>query len=141
VAALVDTNVLVYCFDRRYPSKREKARTLVREGIAGEATRLCHQTIVEFVSAVTRPQKDGPPLLTDAEAWHEAEALLAEHEILFPTDAVVRTALRGAATYRLSWFDAHLWAYAECFGLDEILTEDFQDGRLYGTVKAVNPFL
>jgi len=26
---------------------------------------------------------------------------------------VVRTALRGAAAYQLSWFHAHAWAYAE----------------------------
>ena len=56
------------------------------------------------------------------------------------TEALVRLALRGAAAYQLSWFDAHLWAYAEFFGLDELLSEDFQDGRLYGTVMVRNPF-
>jgi predicted nucleic acid-binding protein len=48
--------------------------------------------------------------------------------------------LRGAATYQLPWFDAHLWAYAERFGIPEILSEDFQDGRRYGAVRIVNPF-
>ena len=48
--------------------------------------------------------------------------------------------LRGAAAYQLSWFDAHLWAYAEYYGLSELLSEDFQHDRLYGTVRAVNPF-
>jgi len=43
------------------------------------------------------------------------------------------------AAYRLSWFDAHLWAYADAFGLDTILSEDFQEGRTYGTVRIVNP--
>lgn len=52
-----------------------------------------------------------------------------------------RTALRGAAAYQLSWMDAHLWAYAETYGLSELLSEDFQHDRLYGTVRAVNPFL
>ena len=51
------------------------------------------------------------------------------------------TALRGTAVYGLSWFDAHLWAYAEVYGVDEILSEDFVHGRHYGTVRAVNPFL
>ena len=60
--------------------------------------------------------------------------------MLYPTDAVVRTAIRGAATYRLPWFDAQLWAYAECFQCRELFSEDFQHGRMYGTVKAVNPF-
>lgn len=28
-----------------------------------------------------------------------------------------------------------------CYGLAELLSEDFEHGRLYGTVRAVNPFL
>lgn len=40
----------------------------------------------------------------------------------------------------MSWIDAHLWAFAEVYGLDEILSEDFQDGHLYGFVRIRNPF-
>ncbi len=61
--------------------------------------------------------------------------------MLYPDQELVRIALRGAAAYQLSWFDAHLWAHAERFGLAELLSEDFQHGRLYGTVEIVNPFL
>ena len=49
-------------------------------------------------------------------------------------------ARHGAAAYQLSWFNAHLWAYAEHYGLNELLSEDFAEGRLYGSVRAVNPF-
>ena len=41
----------------------------------------------------------------------------------------------------LSWFDAHFWAYAEVHGITELLSEDFQHGRMYGTVTVRNPFL
>jgi hypothetical protein len=34
-----------------------------------------------------------------------------------------------------------MWAYAERYGLPEILSEDFQHGRRYGGVRATNPFL
>jgi predicted nucleic acid-binding protein len=71
----------------------------------------------------------------------EAEELLTQFQVLYPNDAVVRTALRGAAAYRLPWFDAHLWASAEHYGLTELVSEDFQHGRLYGAVRARNPFL
>jgi predicted nucleic acid-binding protein len=54
---------------------------------------------------------------------------------------LVRMALRGMAAYQLSWFDAHLWAYAEHYGLPEILSEDFEHGRLYGNVRIRNPFI
>jgi hypothetical protein len=33
--------------------------------------------------------------------------------VLYPTEAVLRTAIRGCATSQLGWFDAHPWAYAE----------------------------
>jgi predicted nucleic acid-binding protein len=62
------------------------------------------------------------------------------YPVLYPTADVLRTAVHGAALHGLSWFDAHMWAYAEVFGLDELLSEDFQDGRLYGRVRARNPF-
>ena len=65
---------------------------------------------------------------------------MAQFPVLYPDDAVLRTALRGMAAYRLSWFDAHLWAYAEVHGIPVLLSEDFQNGRMYGTVTIRNPF-
>jgi predicted nucleic acid-binding protein len=141
VAALVDTNVLVYRFDPRFPEKQRLAVDLLRRGILEDAVRLPHQAIVEFVAAVTRPLAGAGPLLAAEDARREAEEMLAQFDVLYPTEALVRTALRGAAAYQLSWFDAHLWAYAEHYGLAELFSEDFQHDRLYGTVRAVNPFL
>lgn len=60
--------------------------------------------------------------------------------MLYPDRELVRIALRGAAAYQLSWFDAHMWAYAERFGLGQLLSEDFEHGRVYGSVEAVDPF-
>lgn len=65
---------------------------------------------------------------------------MSQFDVIYPDDAVLRMALRGAAAYGLSWFDAHLWAYAEVHGLSEILSEDFQHGRMYGTVTVRDPF-
>ena len=76
-----------------------------------------------------------------ARARLEAETLISQFRVLYPTQDVVVTALRGCAAYQLSWFDAHLWAYAEVHGVPEILSEDFEHGRHYGSVRAVNPFL
>ena len=140
MAALVDTNVLVYRFDPRFPEKQQIATDLLRQGIAEDSIRVPHQAIVEFVAATTRTLKGQSPLLTLDEARREAEELLAQFEIVFPNEALVRTALRGSAAYQLSWFDAHMWAYAEHYGLETLFSEDFQDDRLYGTVRVVNPF-
>ena len=100
-----------------------------------------HQAIIEFVAAVIRPLKPDGPLLSLTDAAREAEEIMAQVPVLYPNAEVVRLALRGAATYRLSWFDAHLWAYAEHFGLTELWSEDFQHDRLYGAVRVINPLL
>ncbi len=141
MTALVDTNVLVYRFDWRFPDKQRIATELLRAGIADGSLLLPHQALVELVPALTRPLAAGEPLLDPTDARREAEELLSQFDVLYPDEELVRIALRGAAAYRLAWFDAHLWAYAERFGIPELISEDFQHGRLYGTVEAVNPFL
>jgi predicted nucleic acid-binding protein len=119
------------------------ARDVLRAGILDNALVLAHPCIVEFVAAVIRPRKDlaGAPLLSLQQARLEAEELMLQFPVLYPDRGVVTTALRGTAVYGLSWFDAHLWAYAEVHGLAQILSEDFEHGRHYGAVRAVDPFL
>jgi predicted nucleic acid-binding protein len=141
VAALVDTNILVYRFDSTSPAKQKIASELLRRGLADDSLRVPHQAIVEFVAAVTRPRKDGRSLMSKLDACVEAEQLLDQFVVLYPNESLVRTALRGAVAYQLAWYDAHLWAYAEHYGLSELYSEDFEHDRLYGTVRAVNPFL
>jgi predicted nucleic acid-binding protein len=141
VAFLVDTNVLVYRFDPRFPEKQAVARNLLREGLVQDTARIPHQTLLEFFAVVTRTRPGSKPLLSSDEARHETEELMVQFPMLFPNAALFRTALQGAAAYQLSWFDAHMWAYAEHYGLEEIVSEDFGNGRLYGSVRIRNPFV
>ena len=140
MAALVDTNVLVYRFDSRFPEKQRIATDILRRGILEDSLRVPHQAIIEFVAAVTRKIR-GHRIMDQSDALREGEELLKQFTILYPTETMLRHAVRGCAAYQLNWFDAHLWSYAEHYGLEEILTEDLQHDRLYGTVRVVNPFL
>jgi predicted nucleic acid-binding protein len=143
VASLVDTNVLVYRFDPRNAAKQRIAEELLRSELTRDTLAIPYQAILEFVAAVIRPRRDlgGLPLLPIERARLEAEALMAQFPVIYPTEDVLTTALRGSAIYGLSWFDAHVWAYAEVHGLSEIISEDFEHGRHYGGVRAVNPFV
>ena len=140
MAALIDTNILVYRFDGRFPDKQMRATEILRRGIIEDSVRLPHQAILEFVAAVTGPI-GGHIILRQPDALREAEEFLKQFTVLYPTEALLRDALRGCAAYQLSWFDAHLWSYAEHYGLPEILSEDLQHDRLYGSVRVVNPFV
>lgn len=140
---LIDTNILVYRIDPRDPLKQQIAHDALRDGLLDDSVVLPHQAVIEFVAAASRPCRDldGEPLLPLGDALLEAESLTRQFRMLYPDQRVMTTAMYGCATYGLSWFDAHLWAYAECFALPEILSEDFQHGRHYGKVRIVNPFL
>ena len=63
MAALVDTNILVYRFDPRFPEKQRRAESLLREGIAADSIRVPHQALLEFVAATTKAGRPGGRLL------------------------------------------------------------------------------
>lgn len=145
MAIILDTNVLVYRHDPRDLFKQHRAQTVIREGLRDGSVLLPHQVILEFVSATQKLvlQLDGTrrPLLDRARVAEAAEEYLTLFPILYPDETVLRAALYGHATYRMSWFDAHLWGYAVANGIDTIYSEDFEDGRYYRGVKIVNPFV
>jgi len=141
VASLVDTNILIYRWDPRDPRKQALAEKLLRRYVGTELLYIPHQAVVEFMAVAPRIRWMDRQVLPPEDAIREAEELLIEFPVLYPDETMVRTALRGMATYRLSWFDAHLWAYAEHYGISEILSENFEHGRRYGTVLIRNPFI
>lgn len=142
MSSLIDTNLLVYRFDPRNPAKQARATELIRSELRQGTARIAHQTLVEFVAATTRPLRDAPgtSLLSPEDATWETEELTRQFEVLYPCEEQVRLALRGWRAYGLGWFDAHFWSYAEFYGIETLYSEDFQDGRTYGLVRAVNPF-
>ena len=141
MAALVDTNVLVYRFDSRFPEKQRVATELLRRGIADDAIRLPHQAILEFVAVATRPIAGGArPLCHPERRAARRRSSSRSSRCSTRTRPSCGRPFVGAGAYGLSWFDAHLWAFAEHYGLAELLSEDFEHDRMYGTVRVVNPF-
>jgi predicted nucleic acid-binding protein len=141
VASLVDTNILVYVCDPRDPDKRAAAAKVLRAGGLSGEFRIPHQALVEFVNSVTRLRGRPGPIMSFGDATRQAEWFMEEFPVLYPNEHVFRAALYGMATYRLPWFDAHLWAYASHYGISELLSEDFEHGRMYGPVRVRNPFV
>ncbi len=56
------------------------------------------------------------------------------------TSTIVLESLRGVRDYKLSYFDAQLWACAKLNQIPVIFSEDFQDGQTLEGVRFVNPF-
>ena len=53
---------------------------------------------------------------------------------------MAQRALEIKSLYGVQFYDSLMLSAAESAGCDEILTEDLNDGQMYGSVKAVNPF-
>lgn len=101
MAGLVDTNVLVYRFDPRFPDKQRTATDLLRRGLEDGSLFVPHRALLEFVLAVTRSAGREAPLLSLDDARREAEELLTQFDILYPETELVRIAIRGSAAYQL----------------------------------------
>jgi len=56
------------------------------------------------------------------------------------TLAVFDDALVIRDRFQLSYWDAAIIAAARACGCTEVLSEDLNDGQMYGTVRVVNPF-
>ncbi len=46
-----------------------------------------------------------------------------------------------AERYKIHYWDAAIVAAAEILGAETLYTEDLNHGQLYGSVRAVNPFI
>ena len=82
MAALVDTNILVYRYDDRFADKQKVAAQILRRGIRDNSVRVPHQAIIEFVAAVTRPIR-GHVILPQRDALREAEEFLTQFTVLY----------------------------------------------------------
>src|SRR5690242_17662199 len=94
VGSLVDTDVLVYRVDPRFPAKQTRAQDLLEQLVATDEARVPHQALVEFYAVVTRSLRDlGRPLLESSEARREIEMLLLTCTVLYPVEGLLRLAL------------------------------------------------
>ncbi len=135
-AEFVDTNILVYAYDRTAESKFDRARELMeRLWDSGEGV-LSTQVLQEFYVAVTVriPQPLAPrkarEIVSDLGAWRVA--LLEVSDIL--------KASQLAERYRLGFWDALILVAAQKGEAEVVWSEDFSHGQDYGGITVRNPF-
>jgi len=132
----LDTNVIVYLFDRDAPSKRARARSILEEGSHAHLV-ISTQVLQEFYVTVTR--RLGKPL-AEAEAEAAARDLAALEVVDLDTEIVLRS-IAGARAHKMSLWDALIVEAAQARGCEKLLTEDLQHGRRFGQLRVENPFL
>ena len=131
-----DSNILAYAADPAAGERNLRSSDLLARAMRRQICTQALQSFCEFFSVVTR--KTGVDAAAAAEmvaAWSAAVVV----EPARPED--LDTAMRAVRDYRLSFWDAMLWATVRRAGVKLLISEDFQDGRSIEGVRVINPFL
>jgi predicted nucleic acid-binding protein len=130
----VDANVFVYARDPRDRRKQELAIQWIDFLWRERRGRSSAQALSEFYAVATR--KLGLP---GELVWHYVERYFAWRPIQID-EALLRRARDVEQRYQLSWWDSMIVAAAQLQGCAELLTEDLQDGMVFGSVSVRSPF-
>jgi len=134
--ALLDSNVLVYAYDRSEPEKQAKAIHLLDSLFSTGGGVLSTQVLAEFFVAATR--KISAPLSVD-QALDSLENLAAAWNVLELNSLIVLEAARGVREHQFHYYDAQIWAVARLNQVPYVFSEDFNPSRIEG-VEFINPF-
>lgn len=130
----LDTNILVYAFEKDIPKKREIALSLIKPE---KPWRISWQVIQEFSSVALHKFKI--PLDPDYLADFSTE-ILWPHCTVYPTPKIHRTAIGIHRDTQYRFYDCLIVAAALESGAKILYSEDLQNGRSFGEMKIVNPF-
>lgn len=130
----LDSNVLIYAAEDTQADKFARAYDIVETAVCGNGFVISAQVLNEFASVMYRKFKK-----TDDEV--KGLVSIAQNIKTVPVmPEWTQLAIDIKERYDLQFYDALLLAAAQANGCAEFWSEDLNDGQMYGSVKAVNPF-
>jgi predicted nucleic acid-binding protein len=133
----VDTNVLVYLRDSRYPERQRQAAEWAAHLWEFGLGRLSVQVLHEYYVTVTAKLEPGLPV---EEAREDVLALRAWSPLPM-TVKLTADAWEVQARWGFSFWDSLIVAAARAQGCSRLLTEDLSHGQDLDGVRVVSPFL
>ncbi len=133
----LDTNILVFAFDRSAGKKHNLASTLVQSCWENENGCLSIQVLQEYYVTVTR--KIASPLTHSI--VRQIVSDLAQWRLHSPTTSDLLQAIDLQQNYQLAFWDAQVIQSAASLGCKQLLSEDLNHNHLYGSVLVINPFM
>lgn len=133
---LVDTNILVYAYDRSESEKQEQALSILEQLMTAKTGVISTQVLAEFFVTVTR--KIQLPL-SPAQAYERIGNYLRSWTVIEVNGWVVLEAVRGVRDYQFSYWDAQIWATAKSNQIGVVYSEDFNVGAVIEGVQFINP--
>jgi predicted nucleic acid-binding protein len=132
----VDTNVLLYARDAGQPRKQPVAQDWLATLWRTRSGRISTQVLSEYYVNATRKLA---PRMPEADAWDDVRALLQWRPRAVDADLLQR-GREVMSRHRLGWWDSLVVAAARAEGCAILLSEDLQDGGVYGGVTVRDPF-
>jgi predicted nucleic acid-binding protein len=133
-SVLVDTNILVYAYDRSDPEKQARALAVLDYLAISERGVLTAQVLSEFVTVTTRKL---PLPLTIAQAYSAVQNLMHSWQVLDVTPLAALEAVRGVRDHQLHFWDALIWASARLAQINVVLSEDLPTANLRACVLSI----
>jgi predicted nucleic acid-binding protein len=134
--SFVDSNVLVYLFDRDSPEKKTIALKVLRDEGASGNLLLSTQVVQEFYVTVTR--KLATPLKPEI-ALGAARQFLSLPLVIVDAELVL-SAIRRSQGDSISFWDSLIIDAALRGGAERLWSEDLQHGRVIDGMRIENPF-
>lgn len=135
MAALVDTNILVYAHDHSAGDKHVRSIELLARLARAQELIISAQILNELANVLLRKQKIDRAVVAAAVAMVSARAA-----VLPLTSELTALALGPGMAAGLSFWDALVWATAHANKIDVVYTEDFTHDRVVDGVRFVDPF-
>jgi predicted nucleic acid-binding protein len=134
----LDTNVLVYTFDDKDATKRDRARALVAAALAESRGVISYQVAQEFLNAALR--RFARPL-TPADAERFLAAVLEPLCAVYSSMELLHQAIDISGRWKYPFYDALIIASAQQAGCSVLYSEDLQHGQKVGDLRILNPFV
>jgi predicted nucleic acid-binding protein len=134
VTSFLDTNILIWAAQRNPDDPRKSA--ISRDLVLGELFGVSAQSIAEFINAASHARVGLP-----AEQIGEWIDFLSSMPFTVLDAELVRRGFWMHQRYGIQYYDGALLAAAERLGASIFYTEDVNNDQMYGSVRAVNPFL
>ena len=136
VAHFLDTNILVYAYDRSAEQKHNLAAQLMESCWENENGCISIQVLQEFFVTVTR--KIATPM--DHQTARQIVADLTQWRFHAPKASDLLQAIDLQMSYQLTFWDALVVQSAVSLGCKKLFSEDLNHGQVYGDVQVINPF-
>ena len=133
MSTFLDTNVVVYAYDKADPSKQAMAIAVLE---TTDRLVVSTQVLLEPYWVLTR--RIAEPMTEEAAS--EVIDTLTRLPVVSTDPELVTRSIRSSHRHQLAIWDAMIVEAARSAGCARILSEDLQDGRDLNGVRVENPF-